>query len=196
MLRFFGFLLLLLGLFGFVNAQRQCSNRYAFAPKSANFDSVDVLHYTIQLEIKYLSQHFIQGSTQIKLVSTYNQVHNITLMLSSLDVDSVKTAQGSVLAWTYNDTLLIVEPSSALSLNDTFTIEVFYQGNPIIDPSGWGGFYFSSDTTFAFNMGVGMTDDPHNYGRVWFPCVDNFTDKATYDFVVVVKNGNRAILRF
>ncbi len=193
MLRFFGFLLLLLGLFGFVNAQRQCSNRYAFAPKSANFDSVDVLHYSIQLEIKYLSQHFIQGSTQIKLVSTYNQVHNITLMLSSLDVDSVKTAQGSVLAWTYNDTLLIVEPSSALSLNDTFTIEVFYQGNPIIDPSGWGGFYFSSDTTFAFNMGVGMTDDPHNYGRVWFPCVDNFTDKATYDFVVVVKNGNRAV---
>ena len=32
-------------------------------------------------------------------------------------------------------------------------------------------------------MGVGLTINPHNMGSAWFPCIDEFTDKATCEFL-------------
>jgi hypothetical protein len=31
---------------------------------------------------------------------------------------------------------------------------------------------------YAFNLGVGFAADPHNFGRVWFPCFDNFVERS------------------
>ena len=32
-----------------------------------------------------------------------------------------------------------------------------------------------------------------NLGKCWFPCVDNFTDKASYDLFFTVNNSQKAI---
>jgi hypothetical protein len=58
------------------------------------------------------------------------------------------------------------------------------------DPSGWGGFSFSGN--YAYNLGVGFGAKPHNYGRVWFPCFDNFVEKSKYEFNITTDTAKRA----
>ena len=187
-------ILTLLTIFFFIqlNAQQHCSHYNQFT-KSAPSDSIDVLHYSISLDIMYLSQHKIAGNTSLKIIPKYNNTQHISLDLQHLIVDSIFMGANQIMNWTYNDTLISIPLSTALSTTDTSNLLVYYHGNPQKDPSGWGGFYFSSDSIFAFNMGVGMQDNPHNYGRIWYPCVDNFTDRATYDFTIKVKNNNVVI---
>jgi aminopeptidase N len=73
---------------------------------------------------------------------------------------------------------------------DTITVKIFYQGIPAQDKR-WGGFYFTSDE--AFNYGVGMAAEPPNFGRAWFPCIDNFSDRASYSFEIRVPQGYMAV---
>ncbi len=161
--------------------------------KSNVSDSINVLHYDINLNIVYLSQRSIDGYTQLKLQTKYSGMNSITLDLQNLSPDSIFISNSKINNWYYNDTTLRIPLMNSPSITDTLVCTIYYHGQPQKDPSGWGGFYFSNDSTFAFNMGVGMQDNPHNYGRIWFPCVDNFTDRATYDFNITVKNNNVAI---
>ncbi|MGZ4059899.1 MAG: T9SS type A sorting domain-containing protein, partial [Bacteroidia bacterium] len=50
-----------------------------------------------------------------------------------------------------------------------------------------GGFYFQSG--YAYNLGVGFAALPHNYGRVWYPCFDNFVERASYEFNITTNGG-------
>ncbi|MBL7899650.1 MAG: hypothetical protein JNJ99_14015, partial [Crocinitomicaceae bacterium] len=45
---------------------------------------------------------------------------------------------------------------------------------------------------YYYNLGVGFESDPHNYGRVWHPCFDNFVERATYHFEILTDDGNTA----
>lgn len=190
----FYFLPILILLFStnLIFAQHQCS-RAKYDVKSISSDSLDVLHYNINLDVSYLGTHSIKGYTELNIEPLYNSMNSIALDLLHLNIDSVFIGSNKIQNWQYNDTLIRIPLQSQINISDTILCKVFYRGTPVVDPSGWGGFYFSSDTTFAFNMGVGMQDNPHNYGRVWFPCVDNFTDRATYEFNISVKNSNTAI---
>jgi len=156
-------------------------------------DSIDVLHYDINLDIIYLSKKSIAGYTELKITTKHNGLSYINLDLLRLNIDSIKVQNQSISSWNYNDTILSFPLNNTINIGDTILCKVFYHGLPVKDPSGWGGFYFSNDSTFAFNLGIGMQDNPHNYGRVWFPCVDNFTDRATYDINIKVKNGKMAV---
>ena len=42
-------------------------------------------------------------------------------------------------------------------------------------------------------MGVGLNTQPHSFGKVWYPCIDEFTDKAYYDYYITVKNDKKAV---
>ena len=55
----------------------------------------------------------------------------------------------------------------------------------------WGGVEWWGD--YVYSLGVGFESQPHNLGKTWFPCVDNFTDKATYDVYVATTNDKKAI---
>src|SRR5690606_32211758 len=52
------------------------------------------------------------------------------------------------------------------------------------------GFYFQGN--YAYNLGVGFAADPHNYGRVWHPCFDNFVERAKYEFNIISSGGKKA----
>lgn len=153
-------------------------------------DTINVVDYNINLNITDFTNKIISGYTVVKLTPKQNNISTIKLDLLSLNVDSVKI-DNVISTFTYNDTLLAITSATALNTDDTVDVIVYYYGNPITDPSGWGGFYFSGNT--AYNLGVGFNDAPHNYGRVWFPCIDDFIDRAFYSFNITVPDNLTAV---
>ncbi len=160
-------------------------------PQASNFrsDTVDILNYTINLNITDFTTNVIKGNTAVKFAPKINGVNKLNLDLLELIIDSIKQ-NTSVLSYTYNDTLLSVNLLSTVNIGDTSTVIVYYHGTPQGDASGWGGFYFQSG--YAYNLGVGFAANPHVYGRVWFPCFDNFVERSTYEFNITSNGGKVA----
>jgi hypothetical protein len=172
-----------------------CQHRHQALPNTlksmagqGRSDTIDIIHYTISLDISNLASRKIHGNCELKLVSLINNLTTIDLDLKALTVDSVKVS-GVTRSFTHVGELLSIA-IPGLNVNDTATVTVYYGGTPVTDPSGFGGFYMTS--TYAYNIGVAFADDPHNYGRVWFPCVDNFVDRATYETYITTAIGDKA----
>ncbi len=172
---------LIIGLFILQNSNAQ---------NKAHGDSLDVLNYKINLNIIDFTNQQISGNTELTIASKISNLNVISLDLLKLVVDSVYINSSKTDAFIYNDTLLNIQ-TSIFNLGDTFKTTIYYHGHPVIDPSAWGGFYFT--TSSAYNLGVGFEDNPHNYGRVWFPCIDDFTDRAFYDFYITTSNDQKAV---
>ncbi|MBL7943340.1 MAG: M1 family metallopeptidase, partial [Flavobacteriales bacterium] len=113
----------------------------------------------------------------------------INLDLLALTVDSVTNDLGASLTFTHVGELLHISLPDVLNEGDQYLVNVWYHGSPENDTT-WGGFYFASG--YAYNMGVGFDADPHNFGRVWFPCFDNFVERSTYEFNILTSNGKTA----
>jgi hypothetical protein len=156
-------------------------------------DTIHVINYSIHLNIVYLSNKTIGGYTELTITPKMNNVSAIELYLLSMTIDSILFNNAHVTSFSYNDTMLHVPLSSPININDTVSLKVYYHGFPQMDPSGWGGFYFSSDSVYAYNLGVGFQTEPHSFGRAWFPCIDDFIDRATYDCNIRVKDTKTAI---
>lgn len=169
-----------------ISAQHQCShkNHKLHQVKSSTTDNlrsdtINILNYTVDLDITDYINQTILGSCEIDFVSLKNGINTLSLDLLKLTVDSIKSST-QTLTFNYNDTLLVVQLSNTLNQDDTSAFTVFYHGAPQGDPSGWGGWDFSGN--YSYNLGVGFQDNPHNYGRIWHPCFDNFVERSTYTF--------------
>lgn len=150
----------------------------------------DVLHYDINLSVPDSYKKYIEANTQIQLQILQNDVSEIELMLLDLTVDSI-TLGSELKTFSHNDTIVKIQLGSAYQTDDILTLIVYYHGYAHTDSDGWGGYF--SKSGYIFNLGVSMSADPHNYGRVWYPCVDNFTDKATYQFNITCQEARTAI---
>lgn len=162
------------------------SNSTLFAQR---IDNIDVLHYNLNLNLQNISAKKISGYALLKCQSKISGLTQFTLDLQKLKVDSILLNQKKV-TFTNSDSTLLVQTETLLNANDTFDLTVFYAGSPVTDPR-WGGFFFSGN--YAYNMGVGMGSNPPNFGRCWFPCLDNFTDRATYEFHITTDSGFMAV---
>ena len=150
-------------------------------------DTFDVLHYSIDASfLNFRIDKKIEAQTilQVRLKADATQMR---LDLLELPVSAV-SVNGQPAIYTYSSPDLRISLDNVQN-GDTLLVAVSYSGNPKQDPQ-WGGFYFSGP--YAFNLGVGFASDPHNFGRVWFPCFDNFVDRATYDFSITVDSSDRA----
>ena len=149
----------------------------------------DVCRYEIHLnDINYTTKNIV-ANTLVTFTVHNSNVSQIDLSLEQFIIDSI-IQNGQVLTYNYNDTLLQINLNAPMNAGDTSTISIAYHGITHTEASGWGGFHI--DANYAFNMGVGFETDPHNYGRCWFPCVETFTDKATYEFFIVTNYGKQA----
>ena len=162
----------------------------AIAQSANHRDSVDVIHYAIHLDIMDFSNREISGYTELQLTSAGDSLFSTGLDLLKLNIDSVWLDSAAVSNYTYNDTVIRINERS-LSKNDTVVVRIFYHGQPFSED--WGGFYFDLSQNIAYNLGVGFDADPHNLGRAWFPCIDNFTDRAAYDYYITTQKQHRAI---
>ena len=42
---------------------------------------------------------------------------------------------------------------------------------------------------YIYTLGIGLTTIPPNFGKVWYPCFDNFVERATYTYHVTSAAG-------
>lgn len=157
-------------------------------PGNLRSDTLDILKYSISLDMTHMDAQTIKGACTIDLRSKMDGIDWINLDLISLQVDSIK-AGNNQLVYSHNDGLIHVTLSTVLNMNDSYQLVVYYHGTPTTDAS-FGGFYFQN--TYAYNLGVAFNDDPHNYGRTWFPCFDNFVERSAYDMQVLTSNNRTA----
>jgi aminopeptidase N len=164
-----------------------------YCAENLRSDTFDILKYTINLEIGNSVNKLIQGNTAIRFAPKLNNRSFIRLDLLKLIIDSVKE-NTTTLLYSYNDTILKINFAATKNIVDTSTITVYYKGQPQGDPAGWGGFYFDNTggAQYAYNLGVGFGAKPHNYGRVWFPCFDNFVEHSKYEFNITSDSTRRA----
>lgn len=154
-------------------------------------DSINVLHYDISLDQVDIPAKTINGHTTLKLTSNYRSVYKLHLDLLRLTVDSVLLG-GFVHTYYYNDTVITLNLTIPLSFSDTLIVDVYYHGTPHVEASGWGGFHFYGNN-LAYNLGIALHEIPHVFGKVWFACIDNFTERATYDFHICVNSSLFAV---
>lgn len=164
-----------------------------FSPENLRSDTFNVLKYTINLEIGNASTQDIKGNAQIRFAPKLNNRTFIRFDLLKLTIDSVKE-NNSLLSYVYNDTILKINFANPKNSVDTSIITVYYKGIPQVDVTGWGGFYFDNTQSaqYAWNLGVGFGAKPHNYGRVWYPCFDNFVERSKYEFNITTDTLRRA----
>jgi len=143
-------------------------------------DSIDIEKTTLQLDISNFAQQQISGKADIEFSAKVNGVSEIRLDLLGMTIDSVVSSLAPT--WTFDGSLLRISWPGALNAGETATVTVHYHGTPAQDASSWGGFYWQG--AFAYNLGVGFAADPHNFGRAWFPCFDNFTERCQFDFSI------------
>lgn len=148
---------------------------------------LEILHQHITLNLTL--GNTIAGSCRIIAVPREEGLSSFPLHLLQLTVDSVVGSAGP-LAFTHASELLEIALGGTFGTADTLDITVFYQGTPTVDPSGFGGFYNTG--TYTYNLGVAFQSIPHSYGRAWFPCVDNFTERNSYEFTVMTAGGRNA----
>lgn len=144
----------------------------------------DILHYDVHLDFTDVNARSLKSACSVNCVVLHDTVTAIYLDLLRQSVDSVKDVRGGMLNFSYNDTILRVDLPADIDKGDTFAMRVFHGGTPYVE-SQWGGWYFQGN--YIFNLGVGFQTIPHNLGRVWHPCVDNFTERATYDVRIAVR---------
>lgn len=158
---------------------------YQRGMESLRSDTIDVQHYSVYLDFTEAGTGTIKGNCEIKF-ETLMDVNSISLDLLQLTIDSI-VYDGNQISYSYNDTLIVAQFGSTILSGNVDSLTVYYQGSPQMDPSGWGGYYATNG--YYFNLGVGFESIPHNYGRVWHPCFDNFVERATYDFEVLTNNN-------
>ena len=143
-------------------------------------DTFDILHYDISIDITNYAGQSIQAATEITFSPKMAGQDHIRFDLMLLTVDSVKNADGAMV-FSYENDILRINFSEIPDLSDTLSLTVYYHGNPYRDPT-WGGFYF--DSGYIYNLGIGLTSIPPNFGKVWYPCFDSFVERATYSYHV------------
>lgn len=140
-------------------------------------DSIDILHYTIDLNLLNDNQQKIAARTDVHLKAKVDGINRIVLDLKGYEVDSVKIG-GGFASFTRQGEKMRIEFVSNLNENDESLVSIWYGGSPFVNQADFGRLYISPG--FTYNIGVSFVEDPHNFGRAWFPCFDNFVERSTY----------------
>lgn len=168
--------------------KHKCAHRVGF-DRSWISDTLDALNYRIHLTVTDFGDHVIMGKTEVDLEAKIDGVDEILLELKQLNVDSMYVNNVFVESFTHENDLITIPLDEPINTGDQLTVRVNYSGVPFNE--SWGGFHWSGQK--AFNLGVGISTVPHNLGKAWFPCIDDFHDRAYYDVWVTVEDDKRAI---
>jgi len=154
--------------------------RTQIAETIARSDTFDILNYDITLDVTDYAGQRIKAATVVRFRTLQPDLGSIRFDLVQLTVDSVIGAEGPY-AFDHDGEFLRVVFPEALAEGEEREVTVYYQGTPRRDPQ-WGGFYFESN--YIYNLGIGLSTIPPNFGKVWYPCFDSFVERATYTYRV------------
>lgn len=163
-------------------------NNYDMGPSIARSDSFDIVHYDLMLDVTdYYGQSLVALAT-IDFTVLLGGGATIWLDLQGLVVDSVQW-NGAATSFQQWGPKLHIDAPAPMEPNESITLQIWYGGQPNDDPY-WGGVYYASD--LIYNLGIGLTSIPPNFGKVWYPCFDNFVERATYTYRITSAGGRRA----
>jgi len=163
-----------------VKAQHVCNHQVSFS-RSAVADTIDAIHYKIHLHEIDFAEQSLEAEAQITLRPKMSLNH-IPLELKALEVESVTSNDITINSFDQGGDILRIYLAETISETDTVILTITYGGTPFHE--AWGGFHFSGN--YAFNLGVGFESDPHNLGKAWYPCVDDFKDRASYEVLITL----------
>ena len=159
-----------------------------FAQAQTPGENIDVTHYEIHVGDFDFTNHTLQGETFVDFTATAS-VQQVILELKYLEVSAVTATGATVSDFSQSGDFLTVNLASPLAAGSKATLDIVYGGNTFSET--WGGVEWWGQ--YVYNLGVGFESQPHNLGKSWFPCVDNFTDKATYALFITTTNDKKAI---
>ena len=151
-------------------------------------EGIDVTHYSIHIYELDFIEHTLQGETFVYFTATAD-ISQIVLELKGLEVSSVTSTSAVVSDFSQSGDFLTINLGWPLANGIPATLDIVYGGSTFSE--SWGGVEWWGD--YVYNLGVGFDSQPHNLGKTWFPCVDNFTDKATYDVFIKTTDDKKAI---
>lgn len=157
-----------------------------FAPQTvvASNEDIDVITYSLHFDARGVLTTGINAQANLQIKKT-DSLTSINLSLLGFTVDSIFVHNNLTTFSRVDETLSINVP-----VDDTIEVSIFYHGIGQTD-GNWGGFHLSGQ--YAYNMGVSLTNTPHTFGRAWFPCNDNFTDRALYTVETTTASGFMAV---
>lgn len=150
----------------------------------SNNPDIDAIEYRLTIDARAVLNSGITAKAQVYLRKA-DSTQSVTFDLLGFTIDSILINNDSASFSRVEEKLTISLPGT-----DSVVVDIYYHGIPQKDET-WGGFIINGQ--YAFNMGVGFTAEPHNFGRAWFPCFDNFTDRATYRLNVTTASGFVAV---
>ena len=159
------------------------------ASQASRSDSIDLLHTRIELDLTQTGTGQIAAHTTVRWTPKIVGLDHLPLDLLALTVDSVTDANG-YLTFSHIGEELNIDLGVAHGPGDTLELTVHYHGDPVIDGSGWGGFYTSGN--ILYDLGVAFESQPHSFGRAWFPCFDNFVERCSFEFIVRTNSDRHA----
>ncbi len=157
----------------------QCNHKHGFE-RSVAADTIDALHYKIHIQSIDFAAKSFQAEANLTLLPKVSLNH-FPLELKALQVTSVMLGN-QLLPYQQSGDVVHIQTIETFTPDDTIQLKITYGGIPFHE--AWGGFHFSGN--YAFNLGVGFESDPHNLGKAWFPCVDDFQDRATYEVLITL----------
>ena len=156
------------------------SDRTQIAETIARSDTFDIRHYDIHLDVTNYGGGTIKGWTTVSFAARMDGLDHIRFDLFALMVDSVR-ADGAPVVFAHDGQFLDISLPAVMNTGDEAALTVYYHGDPHQDPE-WGGFYFESQ--YIYNLGIGISTIPPNFGKVWYPCFDSFVERASYTYHV------------
>lgn len=151
-------------------------------------DSIDVLNYTIRIDVTNYRNRQISAHTTVDFRTRLDGLEWITLDLRNLTIDSI-VFEAQPVSYSYDGEMIRASFGRKLPAGQNASLEVYYRGSPSRDPV-WGGFYFADP--YIYNLGIGLSSTPPNFGKVWYPCFDNFVERSTYEYIVTSLSPARA----
>jgi aminopeptidase N len=146
----------------------------------ARSDTFDIQHYQITLDVTDYNGQTIKAATTVTYRALMADQAFIRFDLRDLVVDSVIGPDG-VMTFSYDGDFLKCDFETAPNVGEDQQLTVYYHGSPGDDPV-WGGFYFEQG--YIYNLGIGLSTIPPNFGKVWYPCFDSFVERASYTYNV------------
>jgi hypothetical protein len=140
--------------------------------------SYDALHYEINMDIDIPGDSVRTATVFIDCRSQTDTLTTVDLDFDGLDIDGV-TVDDVSMSYTREGDQLLISLGSAISEGDSFQVAVHYHGHPY--SSGYFGLVISPDVTYTMCEPDGA--------RLWFPCYDKPSDKATVELNITVPTG-------
>lgn len=155
--------------------------------QSAEADSIDVLHYDLTLDMGRMVSRQMCATAEITFVLT-RSCNEVAFDIICDTLRGVAIDGQAVADYDYSQSAALVRiPLVGGQAGDTHTVAIGYTSRGSVENYGWGGLHM--DNNIYYTLGVAFQVYPHNFGRSWFPCRDNFYDKATYRLTVTSKPG-------